>query len=474
METIFGQLPESIFKPLAAPNRQLYSALLLYLYREVLGDMAGNLPTKRALVQEISQYLEDWQKENALQEDSEDDLAKQDTDQRRFIIYRRLIDTGWLIEHRDGYRQLVDFNAEARLLLQEIDRIESGQAQNYGGTVIKVLSSLESALKDPESKSVGIANAAQDSAAFLQHIRTVAAAVRKMEETIIGQKSLHSIFESFFNDYVEKHLIRDINTLHTQNNPFRFKNKIVALIYELYGDDTKIRKLEEAYIREGRSPDQKRASDVLLRELGITRTVFENIDQNLRIIEDTNLRLQRRIANTVRYMDRIGYAALDRITETIRAVAAMPFALEDDIPVSVPIVPAIRPIGTQDLYQKRVPKAEIKPQIIRKRKPDPAFRAFEEAKRAFQNRMFPTKARMLSFLEQALSDESVVEARDIRIETLDDFVIFQRLRELPYLYGGALAKRYVVEFREDAYESEWLTCQDFTIRRVNRSQEKSA
>ncbi len=474
METIFRQLPENIFKPLATPNKQLYSRLLLYLYREVLGDMTGNLPSKRVLIQEIAQYLENWQTEYTLQDDVEDDLAKQDADQRRSSVYRRLVETGWLIEHRDGYRQLVDFNAEARLLLQEIGRIESGQAQSYGSAVINVLSNMESAFGNPEDRSEGISNAARFSGEFLQHIRTVAAAVRKMEELIIKQKDLHNIFESFFDDYVEKYLIRDIKTLHTQNNPFRFKNKIVALVYDLYEDEVKRYRLENAYIKEGRSPDRERASALLFQELRIIETVFENIDQNLRIIENTNLRLQRRISNTVRYMDRVGYAAVDRIKEAIRTVAALPLGMKEEVDVSAPVPLALRPVGIQDLYQKPSPKADIEQRVIRKRKPDPALRAYEAAKREFFKQVMPSKAHIASFLEKALGDSNSVDAKDITIETLDDFVVFQRLRELPYLYGGVFADHYAVEMKEGMYESDWLECRDFTIRRIDISRKQAA
>ncbi|MFX5464554.1 Wadjet anti-phage system protein JetA family protein, partial [Acinetobacter baumannii] len=91
-----------------------------------------------------------------------------------------------------------------------------GETRSYGGAVLEVLGGLESALSDPGSRSEALSNAARAAAAFLSHVRSLAAGMRKVEERILREPDRAKTFRLFFEDFVERHLISDYRTLHTR------------------------------------------------------------------------------------------------------------------------------------------------------------------------------------------------------------------------------------------------------------------
>ncbi len=294
---LFAQLPDELFKPLASPSRGFNAALLLHLHRRVLGAE----PVRKAeLLAEIGDFAAGWSDPEV----SGDEPISADPTERRTALYRRLLDTGWLIERRERYVPVVEFDPEARLLLEELSRLERGETRSYGGAVLEVLGGLESALSDPGSRSEALANAARASAAFLAHVRGLAAGMRKVEERILREPDRAKTFRLFFEDFVERHLISDYRTLHTRFNPFRFRASVVREAGRALRDALTVRALAEGLIREGRSPDLDAAQRAVRADLAQILTVFEGLDNHLDAVDAVVARLERRIAAALHVMDR--------------------------------------------------------------------------------------------------------------------------------------------------------------------------
>ncbi|MFD0935833.1 Wadjet anti-phage system protein JetA family protein, partial [Methylobacterium trifolii] len=245
---LFAQLPDDLFRPLASPSRAFNAALLLHLHRRVIGSEPIR---KTELLAEIGDFFAGWP--NPAGADGEDCFA--DPVERRSGLYRRFLDAGWLVERRERYVPVVEFDPEARLLLEELSRLERGETRSYGGAVLDVLGSLESALANPSDRSEALANAARAASAFLAHVRGLAGAMRKVEERILREPERKAAFRMYFEDFVERHLIGDYRTLHTRFNPFRFRSAIVREAGGALRDTLLIRALADGLVREGRAPD---------------------------------------------------------------------------------------------------------------------------------------------------------------------------------------------------------------------------
>ncbi len=80
--------------------------------------------------------------------------------------------------------------------------------------------------------------------------------------------------------------------------------------------------------------------------------------------------------------------------------------------------------------------------------------------------MTVTALRVGAFLDRVLAGRDHVLASEIEVGNVDDFVVFQRLREADLMFDGILSKRFRIERAATAAENEWLEFRDFAIHRV--------
>jgi hypothetical protein len=466
---IFGGLPPDIFRVFSGEARWLYADLLEYIDGDVFGDTPG-VVSRHAMVEAIREFLDRQGRD--VQLDEGDDASAQapaGLDAKAFVAYRRLVDTGWLIEFRDRYRRVVDMDTNARLVLTMLLEIKRGRTRSYGGEVLQVLLQLEGADRDPENRSEAIRGAARLAKSFMHHLRSVSSAIRQIEEELVGQTDMRTLFRKFFNDFVEHFLIADFKRLKSTTNPFRFRRKIIDTAENILGNELRMATLSEAYVREGRGEGVEDASGLIAQELRMVITVFDRIGDYLEIIEATNHRLERRISNTLRFMDRIAATRTERVIEALAKVGSLPRGHSVELAIPHNFLPDEPVIGREDLYQYRRAKEPINQQKIRRRMPDPAFLAYRSALDGYRTRTAITAAKMASYLESALGERMEVRAADLPLRSLDNFFVFERLRTLQQLDDGALSRRYEIVLMPTTFENEWISCPDFRVRRLKKA-----
>jgi len=460
---LFDVLPPDLFKPLASPTRRLTADLLLHLQSRTFG-LAADAPRRTDVLKEIGDYILRWEAQYGPAGNDDDTPSATSVEDRARNLYQRLVDTGWLIEHKDRYIRLVDLDPDASGLLHVLGRIERGETRSYGGAVIAVLSALENAAANPVERSENVRNALSGAHDFMAHMRMVSVSLRKVEERILRQQSLRDIFKHFFEDFVERHLIADFKTLHTKDNPFRFRSSIIRQAQSMSADPLTILALAEAYHREGRAPSLKAGEEAILRELAQIIEIFESTERHLGAIDGTAARIERRIMNTARYMDRVGRKSEAKLAEAMRALARASDP-EDGIPVRTALLPRAMPIGPAHIPTPRRERAPIAPTAVREELRDPAMDRYATAKAEYVRLTRVTPKGMGAYVESALGRKASVRGSEIRIGDVADFVNFQRLRELGSIFDGALARRYEIELLDGRISNDWITCQDFVIRR---------
>jgi hypothetical protein len=456
---LFAQLPDDLFRPLASPTRAFNAALLLHLHRRVLGAE----PVRKAeLLAEIGDFAAAWSEPEVHGEEP----VPPDPVERRAVPYRRLAEAGWLIERRERYVPVVEFDPEARLLLEELSRLERGETRSYGGAVLEVLAGLDSALSDPANRSEALANAARAAGAFLAHVRGLAAGMRKVEERILREPDRARSFRLFFEEFVERHLISDYRTLHTRFNPFRFRASVVRGASGALRDALTVRALADGLIREGRATDSETAERAVRADLVQILAVFEGLDGHLDAVDAVVARLERRIGAAVRIMDAADPGAVGRVAELLRAVGAAGQA-PDVAPDLSPLRP---PIGEAHLQTPRARRAPIAIEAVPEPARDRAVDAFAAAKAEFRRRTTVTPQTMAAFVEARLGSEARLRGSGMAIADVDDFVVFQRLREIDLLFDRQLGERYALTHLATRLSNGWIDCPDFLLeRKVARS-----
>ncbi|KQP60665.1 hypothetical protein ASG40_03605 [Methylobacterium sp. Leaf399] len=456
---LFTRLSDDLFRPLASPSRAFNAALLLHLHTRVFADVADPL-RKGELLTEIGDFAEAFSQG----EIADDETTPADPVERRSAIYRRLLDAGWLTERRERYVPVVEFDPEARLLIEELARLDRGETRSYGGAVLEVLGSLESAIANPADRSEALVNAAKASRAFLGHLRSLAGAMRKVEERILREDDQRAAFRLYFEEFVARHLVSDYRTLHTRLNPFRFRSGIVREAARALRDALTIRALAEAGLREGRAPDLGSAERTVRGDLAEILAVFEGLDRHLDAVDAVVARLERRIAAALRYLDHRDSDRIERVAAALRAVGAT--GTPPDPPPMAQVSLLHPPVGEPHLYRPRNARRPILAEPLPEIWLDPAVEAFIAAKDAFRQRVAVTPERMIAFVEGQLGRSTAIRGSQIRVTDVDAFVVFQRLRELDVLFDGALGQRYRLSRLEGRVSNGWLDCPDFLLERT--------
>lgn len=455
---LFDVLPDELFKPLASPSRRFYADALLSLHEKTFG-MSAEAPRRSAVIHEINDFMTRWEMANGTI--GEDD-PRTPREERARAIYQRLLETGWLIEHRDRYLRFVDLDPDASGLLHVLGATVRGETRTYGGAVIGVLSALESAAANPDDRSENLRNAIVASKDFLAHMRMVSVSLRKVEEKILRQTNLHDIFRSFFEDFVQQHLIADYKTLHTKNNPFRFRSRIIQQARSMSSSSLTVMALGEAYFREGRSNSPAMGQVAVLDDLAIIVEVFESTESHLAAIDKTASNIERRIANTARYMDRVGRTAESSILDAMKSVAA---ASDGAIHSATSVLFRGLPVGPPHMATPRKERTPIATTTVRAIVKDEAYERFLAAKSDYLRRTKVTPKTFVAFIDKALGGAIAVKGSSIELESVDDFLAFQRLRELPTIFEGMAARKYEIEMLEERISNDWIDCQDFLVRR---------
>lgn len=453
---LFSHLPDDLFRPLASPSRAFNAALLLHLREKVFADAAEPL-RKSELLAAIGDFCAGW----AQAQIADDETMPLDPVERRSAVYRRLLDAGWLVERRERYLPTVDLDPQARILLEDLARIALGETRSYGGAVLEVLGALESAIANPSERSEALRNAAKAARAFLAHLRGLTGAMRKVEERLLRESDTSTLFRLYFEDFVERHLVSDYRTLHTRLNPFRFRAGILREAGRALRDDLTIHALAQASVREGRAETLERAERAVRDDLAEILAIFEGLDRHLDGVSDIVARLERRMAATLRYLDRRESARIERTAEALRALGGCTDVSDAPPP---PILTARLPLGGPHLYAPRMRKRPIVIAPLPEPRRDPLVEAFVAAKDAYRRRVTLTPERVVAFLEGRLG-AGPLRASEIAVEDVDAFIVFQRLREIDRLFDGALSTRYRLDRVDGRVSNGWLDCPDFTIER---------
>lgn len=471
--TIFGRLPACLFRLFSGRNPRFFAGLVEYLDTEVFGA-AGDVISKRAAIEAVGEFIEREAQDLDLGDDIDAPLSvdeARDKDPRKYIAFYRLQATGWLIEHRDRYRKIVDFDPEARLLLQAMLEIKSGSLRSYGGEVLQILTLLRSVLHGPEiaageiDNSENIHNAARAARGFINHLRTVTGSMRRIEEAIQAQTTIREVIHTFFDNFIAENLIADFVHLKTDHNPFRFRNAIIDTAQNIAGDPELLAKLAAATVREGRARDAAAAEATILSELQSIIRLLQSVSEHLDLIDTTQLRIDRRMRNTIRYMDRIEVSRTDRIRHAIEGIGQTPQALDEPLSIAHRLISFDMPRDRSHLFTTARRDAEIMPNAIRKPEPDPILEAYTAAIRDYEVRSLITPEKLIGFVEKSLGDRTEIAASEIAIDSLDDFFVFERLREIPFMFDGTLNERYHVIFPPRRIQNQWIDCPDFVIRR---------
>lgn len=473
---LFNKLPEDLFLPLSGQNRQVYQAVLISLadlfFDEDLVDPFVPKDLVRSTIEGavVRLGVRRWIPEEGETEEEQKELPRS-TAEYTSRIYRRLVATGWLEEEQRIYRTYVLLSPANSFLLRTLVSIANLEKRSYGGAVLNVLSSLEAAINDPQGRGITLSEAAQTAADFSAHLTDMMLGLRELKINLSQTNNPQEIVRNFFERFVEHILVSDYKTLKTKNNPFRFRQQILSLLRELQFDTLKLEQLITHYQQQF-EVDIHDAEARVHQHINRIIRIFESVDQRLAIIDDFRYRLEKRVSDTVRYMDKTTPGMASRLSRVISEISQRDGR-------EIPRITSLDTVGFISPGSVRSPvkrKTVAEPRVITRQEIDPKVLHLRQLFKEYKERREVKVDRIEAYLERHLIGREQIDAVDFEIDSIEDYICFSYVRHLKSL--GKKAKktieRYEIEF-QDNYVSvaDMVECRNFSIIRKEHSKDIS-
>ena len=463
---LFNKLPEDLFVPLSGKNRQIYQRVLieladLFFDEDLIEPFIAKDLVRSTIENTVVRIgLRIWERE---EDDVEDDYqAPRSTAEYASRIFRRLVATGWVEEEQQIYKSYVLMAPSNSYLLRSMVAIARMEKRSYGGAVLNVLSSLEAAVSDQEGRGITLQEAAQASSEFSAHLTDMLLGLRELKISLANSNSPQDIVRQFFDTFVEQILVSDYKTLKTKNNPFRFRRQILSMLRDLQFDTIKLDKLIHHYQLQFEN-EFVDAEAMVHTHINRIMRVFESVDKRLDSIDDFRYKLEKRVADTIRYMDKTTPGMASRLSRLISAVSQ-----DTDILTTHPLC-QMESTGFLSPSSIRSPirrKIQVAPRVIHQQLIDPKVIELRELFKQYKARREVRVDRIEDYLAKHFEATSVVRADQFSIDSIEDYICFSYIRHLASLGKKAKATndKYQIEFKEDYIEvDDMVICRDFTI-----------
>ncbi len=470
MTQLFDRVPDRLFSPLASANRRIYGTLLLDLYPLFFDQIHADVfPSRETVRQEIEERLAvmaaAWQEEPdaAPMQSPATEPEANPTGQ----AYRRLLAAGWIEEEVEGYRVRVTVPPAVGTLWASLMEVARPDRVFYGGMVLSIFNNVQKAWEEPEAQVLALRQAAREARRFVQHLNTMIYGLKGLLGEITGCDDHRRILSRFFDDFVERILVQDYKRLKTRNNPFRYRQQILQRVRELEYDLDRKQALVAGYLEQTGESDSESAWQAINDDIRQLRDCFERLDGHLERVDRFRARVERRVADTVRYLDRTQPGMAARIATLLRGLGPRLAGLEDGdpTPLDLPLIDVL-PVGPQSLKEAPRHRRPPEPRPLVSRPVDPAMQARQQALRAYLDRRRVDPKRIALYLERQLAGRSHIDGGAMTIAGVEDFIAFTHVRHLNYLPGaGRLRQDYRIEHRDGLLENDWVRCPDFSVER---------
>ncbi len=281
---------------------------------------------------------------------------------------------------------------------------------------------------------------------------------------------LNERLRTFFDDFIERMLVRDLRVIHSTNHPMRFRREIIDRSQSLLHDDGVRIPVTEEYVKNQIAADHDHAMRLYVEHLTSIHLVFGEVDNYFHEITASRRKLESRLRNTVRYMERSDASVLPTLARAIVALDSLSNGTNDTglTPAGVPamLFDAVGPYAPHLLASPQTRRAPIDPEPVRRRQRDPAISLYRKLVHDF-NALFNVPPSVVKrFLERNVPPFGEKEAKHIQIGSLEDFIAFDQARR--YLIAGIppeIGKDFELLRTDGEHACDWIRCPNFLVRR---------
>ncbi|MGM0432268.1 MAG: Wadjet anti-phage system protein JetA family protein [Spirochaetota bacterium] len=466
-QTLFSEVPESFFIPLASMHRRHYSQLLMRYYR--LFETFSTGVERELVIASFEEYISEESElttfavDELLGEEGSspagaDEPGKPSARNLASAFLRRLISYGWMSEEiLSDYTQVINITMWSRPFYTAIAEVIKGLDVEYESHVIGIYSSVCSDAA-AEQGHHAILNALDHTRRLIESLKTLSQNIKTHIGTMFHEDAevkelLHIHYDLYMQEIVDK----AYNRLKTSDNLSKYRPQINKALTRFLADDGWLSSAAAklAGIKNTSSRDARALLVEMIKEI---KDELRNIDPILEEIDDKNRQYSRISTEKIKshlYADASLHGKVKSIMQAVKHDEGLCSVVQPNL-TNVRWFSA----NASLYYRKRRRDAEI----IVQRPTDDSFNLEmmeTEMRLRIRRQLGPEKIR--GFLDRVCnSDGSPTFAADI-VEDMEDFIrvlyaaAYAEGRESSFPYR-VLWKREMVrtgrfEFREHSFVS---------------------
>ncbi|HEC58935.1 MAG TPA: hypothetical protein ENI24_05155 [Methylophaga sp.] len=473
-KSFFDYYPDNVFNLLVGENKCLYLGIISVLFRSFFDDTSdyNDVSVSDTLIRNKVK-LELIERNTLIDEDTQQLVSINDgADIQSYTnrIYSRFVECGWLKVDQQGHKKHVLMSPKIIELLEFLESAGRNLSSDVGGSVFSIYHTLKGLHNDnritPNDIVAGLSKAVEDSRLIARRMGRLAHFIRDMSEKVGEISSSSKKVDLFFDSYIKESSFRDYKDFKGPNHPFRFKSDIIKLINE-FEYDVAIRVHFSDAISSINGTSREQAGHELVVMLSKIRTVFANADYSLNRIETCNLKLVRRVTESVKYQRR-NTQGNERFKEVLQLLRGRSDIENLAVANSLPAIFALSDEAAYRPKQKKKPIKQGTGSMLRNVSEEELLA--QQEKRQYMDSIKVTERSLYNWLSLILAGKDRVTSLDISIETPFEFFAFVQARRLclgSEEFRSSFAKTYVdyqfTTISEKLIDHGVVICRQFDI-----------
>lgn len=421
---LFDKLPHHLFGFLSGRNNKRAWDLLVHLYTQCFGpESVPDFPEgflKENVLREIESFLVNaaWEIEEPAGIDTTySQLANQ--------LFRRLTDTGWMIEERSGLRSYVNMRTQISQLIELLQNFLEEGPRLVSGDVQLIFNQLVAVKADPRNQISGFTSAAKLCIRLINALNSVSVRVKDLMDQLTNESETSDFVRRFFDEHIGQLYVRDFKSLRTVNHPLRLRFEIIKMVDELEHDPILRAALLQGYIDiqllNSQTAEQCLELDVKkFRRLLDVEKFITRMDQ---VMNGATQRAVASIQYRIKPSDRIEIVVADTVKAVIKAKL-------NNWPIEGKLFATEQIIGDDALRNFRAARTRLKRKILVKRVLSLEERATILLRKAMLVNRDASDGAIRRYIIEHIAPGKMLSSDDLPVKQVKDAVAFLALTRL--------------------------------------------
>ena len=459
---IFSVIPERFFTLLSNPNKFLYMKIISIIFISMENGLSYGID-KEILVDAIEDYLNSLDYEIVSDENEQYENASNNRERANALI-RRLIECGWIyVEQTNDYKQIINFNDYSITIIESFVKIVNKESLEYQGNIISIYNMLYSDAKP----GVVIKHVFDNTKGIISGLKKLNSNIKKYMDRLTKQKTPEEIMKEFFGSYTSEVIDKSYHRLKTSENVSKYRPKIIEKLTNDLNDELFLNAAGKFFFED--DEELKSVEDGIEKVKEIILSIidaFNNLDDIMADIDNKNSKYMRAAVTRAKFLlnnSRDITGILKSILEYIcTQYKELELNLSKDYLEDITDMFTLYSYGYIDeasLYTANEGKKSFKPQKIKKQSisKEEREKRLKEFKEKQKNRY--NQKRVNEIVEELLKDKNSIEAKDIEIDNVNDFIKVIYIR----IYGNNILSNYKIKRRKDITTKNGFSFRNFEI-----------